>query len=87
MMVGHIQMSWSTFKTRWSELNLNKPTEEAEPETVTTPQPPSNDQEEWINIPNNQPQLNQQQTIPNQQTTTQGNLNLEPSYPLYPHVK
>ena len=62
------------------ELSLNKPTEAPQRETVTTPQPPRNGQEEWINIPNNQPQLNQQQTIPNQQTTTlQGNLNFEPS--------
>ena len=31
------------------------------------------------NIPDEQPQLNQQQTIPNLQTTTQENLNVEPS--------
>ena len=61
-------------------LNLNKPTGEPQPESVTTSQQPRNDQEESINIPRNQPQLNQQQTSPNQQTTTlKENLNLEPS--------
>ena len=61
-------------------LNLNKPTGEPQPESVTTSQQPRNDQEESINIPRNQPQLNQQQTSPNQQTTTlKENLKLEPS--------
>ena len=100
----------------FDQIYPNKPTGEPQPESVTTPQPPSNDQEcmtknptirspnltmsneqpETIsinttdylseqslqtteNIPDEQPQRHQQQTIPNQQTTTQENVNVEPS--------
>ena len=100
----------------FDQIYLNKPTGEPQPESVTTSQPPSNDQECMIknptigspnltmpneqletllinttdylsqqssqpteNIPDEQPQRNQQQTIPNQQTTTQENMNVEPS--------
>ena len=94
----------------FDQIYPNKPTGEPQPESVTTPQPPSNDQEcmtknptigspnltmsneqpETIsinttdylseqNIPDEQPKRHQQQTIPNQQTTTQENVNVEPS--------
>ena len=99
----------------FDQLNLNKPAGEPQPESVTTPQPPSNDQacmtknptigspnltmsdeqpktlsinttdylseqssQPTENIPDEQPR-HQQQTILNQQTTTQENLNVEPS--------
>ena len=99
----------------FDQIYPNKPTGEPQPESVTTPQPPSNDQacmtknptigspnltmsdeqsktlsinttdylseqssQPTENIPDEQPR-HQQQTILNQQTTTQENLNVEPS--------